>query len=190
MAQFKASMPVVAKRTPAEGAATTFSDGLKVAKLMSVGLTPSQSNVKLYGDDGVAEEDNRTSSYAVALNTTHLPTEVAALIFGAEIKKGEDGKPTELIYREEDEAPEVAFGYIDVHKIDKQEKVRVVWLPRVKFALPAETSNTRGETTTFSTPSIPGTATKDDFSGEVKHEYYFDTAEAAITQLKTLAGIK
>ena len=56
--------------------------------------------------------------------------------------------------KEEDEAPEVAFGYIDVHKIDKQEKVRVVWLPRVKFALPSETSNTRGETTTFSTPSI------------------------------------
>ena len=190
MAQFKASMPVVAKRTPAEGAETTFSEGLKVAKLMSVSLTPTQSNVKLYGDDGVAEEDNRTASYAVALNTTYLPTAVAALIFGAEIKEGENDAPTELIYKEEDEAPEVAFGYIDVHKMDKKEKVRVVWLPRVKFAIPAETSNTKGETTAFSTPSISGTATKDEFSGEVKHEYYFDTAEAAITKLKTLAGIK
>ncbi len=190
MAQFKASMPVVAKRIPAEGAETTFSGGLKVAKLMSVGLTPTQSNVALYGDDGIAEEDNRASSYAVALNTTYLPTEVAALIFGAELKTGEDGKPTELIYKEEDEAPEVAFGYIDVHKMDKKEKTRVVWLPCVKFALPSETSNTRGETTTFSTPSISGTAKRDAFSGEIKHEYYFDTAEAAITKLKTLAGIE
>lgn len=188
MAQFKARMPVVAKRTE-EGEKVSFSTGLKVGKMISVGVTPSQSNVTLYGDDDIAEEDNSVTNAAVSLNTSHIPSKVSALIFGATHKEATDTTEEEVIYKDGDEAPYVGFGFVDGHKISGEKKFRVVWLPRVKFSLPAETSNTRGETTAFSTPSISGTAKVDPITGEWKHDYFYPTAAEAVAKLKELAGI-
>lgn len=190
MAQFIAKMPVIAKRKISdEGTKVTFEEGMILAKMMSCTVTPTQNKVEVYGDDDVAEQDNSVTGAAVALNTTYLPTEPAAYMFGSEYKKATETEPEQLISKDSDEAPEVAYGYIDGHKQDGKKKFRVRIIPRVVFNQPAETSNTKGNTVTFTTPSISGTAKVDPVTGEWKHDYFFDSAKAAVDFLKTTMGI-
>lgn len=190
MAQFIAKMPVIAKRKLSEdGATVTFEEGMILAKMMSCAVTPTQNKVEVFGDDDVAEQDNSVTGAGVTLNTTYLPTKPAAFMFGSEYKEKTETEPEQLISKDSDEAPEVAYGYIDGHKQDGKKKFRVRILPRVVFNQPAETSNTKGNTVAFSTPSLRGTAKVDPVTGEWKHDYFFDTAKEAITYLKKITGI-
>ncbi len=190
MAQFIAKMPVIAKRKISEdGTKVTFEEGMILAKMMSCTVTPTQSNVEVYGDDAVAEKDNSVTGAGVTLNTTYLPTKPAAYMFGSEYKEKTETEPEQIISKDSDEAPEVAYGYIDGHKQDGKKKFRVRILPCVIFNQPAETSNTKGNTVAFTTPSLSGTAKVDSVTGEWKHDYFFDSAKDAIEFLKTITGI-
>ena len=190
MAQFIAKMPVIAKRKISDdGATVTFEEGMILAKMMSCVVTPTQSKVEVYGDDDVAEQDNSVTGAGITLNTTYLPTEPAAYMFGSEYKEATETEPEQLISKDSDEAPEVAYGYIDGHKQDGKKRFRVRILPCVVFNQPAETSNTKGNTVAFSTPSLSGTAKVDPITGEWKHDYFFDSAKAAIDYLKKITGI-
>lgn len=190
MAQFSAKMPVVAKRKISEdGTKVTFEEGMILAKMMSCTVTPTQNKVEVYGDDDVAEKDNSVSGAAVTLNTTYLPTKAAAFIFGSEYKEKTGEEPEQMISKDSDDAPEVAYGYIDGHKFDGKKKFRVRIIPCVVFNQPAETSNTKGNTVAFSTPSVSGNAKTDTVTGEWKHDYFFDTAKEAVDHLKKIMGI-
>ena len=190
MAQFIAKMPVIAKRKISEdGTTVTFEEGMILAKMMSCTVTPTQSNVEVYGDDAVAEKDNSVTGAGVTLNTTYLPTKPAAYMFGSEYKEKTETEPEQIISKDSDEAPEVAYGYIDGHKQDGKKRFRVRVIPCIVFNQPAETSNTKGNTVAFTTPSISGTAKVDPVTSEWKHDYFFDTAKEAIDFLKTTMGI-
>lgn len=190
MAQFIAKMPVIAKRKLSkDGTTVTFEEGMILAKMMSCTVTPTQNKVEVYGDDDVAEQDNSVTGAGVTLNTTYLPTKPAAYMFGSEYKEATETDPEQLISKDSDEAPEVAYGYIDGHKQDGKKKFRVRIIPRVVFNQPAETSNTKGNTVTFSTPSISGNAKVDPVTGEWKHDYFFATVKEAIDYLKNITGI-
>ncbi|MBR2867861.1 MAG: hypothetical protein IKB88_02185 [Clostridia bacterium] len=191
MAQFVAKLPIIAKRKISEnGTTVTFEEGMILAKMISCTVTPTQSKVELYGDDDVAEQDNSVTGAGITLNTTHLPTKPAAFMFGSEYKEATEKDPEQIISKDSDEAPEVAYGYIDGHKQNGKKKFRVRILPCVIFNQPAETSNTKGNTVAFTTPSLSGTAKVDPVTSEWKHDYFFDTAIAAIDFLKSTMGIQ
>ncbi len=188
MAQISARMPIICKRTVTEEGKVAFSGGVAIGKMITTTVTPAQNNVKLYGDDAVAEKDNGVTSAAITLNTTHIPSKAAPLMFGAKYIEKTDTEPEQVIFKDGDEGEVLGYAYIDGHKENSKNKFRVVLIPYVTFTLPAETSNTKGETVAFTTPSVSGTAEIDPVTGEWRHYYYFDTAAAAIEFIKELTG--
>lgn len=186
MANYRARMPMAAKRTVSEGVAT-YSGGLAIGKLIQVGSTPTVADVKLYGDDVVAESVVAFTSSAITLSTTTIPTQVAKLIFNADVT----GTPGAEEIKWSDKNPDyVGFGFITTEMVDNVDKIKVTWFPKVKFALPTETYDTKGESVTFGTPSLTATAYMDETINEWKHEYYVASAEAAVEKLKTLCGVE
>lgn len=182
MANYKARMPMIAKRSDAG----VYSGGLAVGKLIQVGITPAVADVKLYGDDVVAESVVSFTNAAVTLSITTVPVDAAVAMFNV-TKNGNAG--TEDIKWADNNPEYVGFGFITTEMVDNADKVKVTWLPKVKFALPTETYDTKGESVTFGTPALTATAYKDDVTNEWKHDYYCATADAAVTKLKELCGI-
>ena len=177
MAKISAKLPIVASRTT-----SGFSDGVAVGRLIKVSTAPTQNSKKLYADDALAEEANDTSSVAITLNTDTVPMAVAAKIFGATYAAATTTSPASVEYSSDDVAPFVAFGFVngEINKNVKSYKVRVY--NKVKFSLPSEEFDTKGETITFGTPTINGTAYPDD-NGKAWKDYEFDSASAAASFL-------
>lgn len=80
-----------------------------------------------------------------------------------------------------------AFGYIEKKVIRGQKKYVVRWIRRVVFTPPSESAVTKGESVSFTTPSIIGTAVREgktwrDSSG-------FESLSEAKSYLKRKAGI-
>lgn len=182
MANYKARMPMIATRSESG----THSGGIAVGKLIQVGITPSVADVKLYGDDVVAESVVSFTNAAITLSITTVPVDAAEMMFNI-TKSGNTG--TEELKWADNNPDYVGFGFITTEMVDNEDKVKVTWLPKVKFALPTETYDTKGESVTFGTPSLTATAYMDDVAKEWKHDYYCASAEDAVTKLKTLCGI-
>ena len=68
------------------------------------------------------------------------------------------------------------------------EKFRAVWLNKMMYSEPDESLETKGEKTSFTTPSIEGKIMKDK-KGRIKVETIVDTEAEAIAWLKKKAGI-
>lgn len=189
MANYKASMPVVATRTETTSA-VSFSGGKAIGKMIQVQITPSITEVKLYGDDVVAESVRSFGNAAITLSTTTVPTDVATMIYGGVTRAAATESTPETITYTDGANPYVGFGFITVELVDNSEKYKVVWLPKTQFSLPSESYSTKGESITFGTPSLTASAVEDPLDGKKwKYEYIFTSAADAITKLKALAGI-
>lgn len=181
MAKISAKLPIIASITTS-GA---YDDGMAVGRLIQVTAAPTQNSTKLYADDGLAEEANDTSSVAITLNTDTVPMTVAEKIFGCKYTAASGTTPATLEYTNEDIAPFVGFGFVSGELVKNVKTYKVTVYNKVKFALPQTQYDTKGETITFGTPTINGTAYPDD-AGTIFKEAAFTSASAAATYL---AGI-
>lgn len=193
MAQIEAHLPMVATRTPVASSVPTYSQATAMGKLISVTMTPNSGAVDLYGDDEIAESVTTPTQETISLNATTLPIAAAEVALGvtATTDTSQTGLTIKNIKYSDEQAPFVGFGFIDVEIVDNVKAYIVNFYPRCKFQRPARTSNTRGQTVQFSTPTIAGTAYYDDEYGCLKDEYTYTgtgAAAAAITKLKTLCG--
>ena len=127
----------------------TYAGPKPLAQAITAELSVELAEAILYADDGASEIVKEFKSGTLSLGIDDLGADVAADLVGARLDKNKV-----LISTSEDGAGSVAVGF-RARKADGTFKY--FWLYRVKFAVPATSLATKGDSITFSTPTIEGT---------------------------------
>ena len=153
----------------------TYGTPVQLAKAISAELSVELNEAILYADDGQAESVKEFKSGTLSLNIDDLGHANAALLLGAEVD--ENGV---LISRGEDNPTYVAVGF---RARKANGKYRYFWLYRVQFAVPGTSLATKGDSITFSTPTIEGTIfQRKKVDGRSKHPWYAEVTEDGTNQ--------
>ncbi|MEW6864510.1 major tail protein [Trueperella pyogenes] len=153
----------------------TYETPTRLAKAISAELSVEVAEAILYADDGPAEVVKEFQSGTLTLGVDDLTPTVAAALVGAVVDKNKV-----LVSASEDGGAPVAIGF-RARKADGT--YRYFWLYKVRFAVPAASLNTKGDSIEFATPSIEGTIlrrTKPDASG--KHPWKAEATEGDATK--------
>ena len=127
----------------------TYATPVQLAKAMTADLSVELAEATLYADDGAAEIVKEFKSGTLSLGVDDLGGSVASDLTGSTID--ENGV---VISAAEDGGTPVAVGF---RAKKANGKYRYFWLYRVKFGIPATALATKGDSITFSTPTIEGT---------------------------------
>ena len=138
-----------AKITEAENGEETYGKPSQLAKAMSADLSVELAEATLYADDGAAEIVKEFKSGKLTLGIDDIGATVASDLSGATI----DANGV-IVSTSEDGGTPVAVGF---RAKKANGKYRYFWLYRVKFGIPAANMATKGDSITFSTPTIEGT---------------------------------
>ena len=153
----------------------TYGTPVQLAKAISAELSVELNEAILYADDGQAESVKESKSRPLSLNIDDLGHANAALLLGAEVD--ENGV---LISRGEDNPTYVAVGF---RARKANGKYRYFWLYRVQFAVPGTSLATKGDSITFSTPTIEGTIfQRKKVDGRSKHPWKAEVTEDGTNQ--------
>ena len=153
----------------------TYGTPVQLAKAISAELSVELNEAILYADDGQAESVKEFKSGTLSLNVDDLGHANAALLLGAEVD--ENGV---LISRGEDNPTYVAVGF---RARKANGKYRYFWLYRVQFAVPGTSLATKGDSITFSTPTIEGTIfQRKKVDGRSKHPWKAEVTEDGTNQ--------
>ena len=138
-----------AKITEDEAGEETYASPVQLAKAISADLSVELAEATLYADDGAAEIVKEFKSGTLSLGIDDIGATVAADLTGAQV----DSKGV-IISTSEDGGAPVAIGF---RAKKANGKYKYYWLYRVKFGIPATNLATKGDSITFSTPTIEGT---------------------------------
>ncbi len=177
MAYFGLRYPVIAKYDRSSG---TYSDGFVCGKAVSLEVTPNYSEGSLYGDDEQAEYEKAFTNANVTLGTTTLPAEAAETVFGHDV----DAITGEVTKKTTDEANYVGVGVVVDETVNGTKKYFAYIITCAQFSESAESFQTKGDSITFTNPSIAGLAIGDKNSAwQIKQP--FDDAASALAYIKT-----
>lgn len=138
-----------AKITEGENGEETYEAPVQLAKAMSADLSVELAEATLYADDGASEVVKEFKSGTLSLGIDDIGAEVASDLTGATIDQNKV-----LVSASEDGGSPVAVGF---RAKKSNGKYRYFWLYRVIFGIPATNLATKGDSITFSTPTIEGT---------------------------------
>lgn len=143
-----------AQITVGENGKETYGTPVRMAKAISAELSVEVAEAILYADDGADEVVKEFVSGELTLNVNDLlPTDLAALL-------GQTQDDDSVLYASDtDEAPYVAIGF---RARKAGGKYKYIWLYKVKFAIPDESYQTKGDSIEFTTPEIVGQFIKRD----------------------------
>ena len=127
----------------------TYAAPVSLAKAMQADLSIELAEATLYADDGPAEVVKEFKSGTLSLGIDDIGKTTAEDLTGAKID--DNGV---VIAASEDGGDPVAIGF---RAKKSNGKYRYFWLYRVKFGIPATNLTTKGDSITFSTPTIEGT---------------------------------
>ncbi|WMJ87792.1 major tail protein [Anaerocolumna sp. MB42-C2] len=148
----------------------TYGTPKVLAKAISAELSVELVEAILYADDGAAEVVKDFNNGTLSLGIDDIGTSVASDLTGAT----EDDNGVLISASESTGAP-VAVGF---RAKKANGKYRYFWLYRVKFGLPATNLQTKGESITFSTPTIEGTVMRrNKLDGNGKHPWKAEVTE-------------
>ena len=162
------------KITEAVDGTETYSAPISLAKAMKADLSVELAEATLYADDGPAEVVKEFKSGTLSLGIDDIGKTTAEDLTGAQID--DNGV---VIAASEDGGDPVAIGF---RAKKSNGKYRYFWLYRVKFGIPATNLATKGDSITFSTPTIEGTIlrrNKADAGG--KHPWKAEALEGDVT---------
>lgn len=137
------------KITEDENGNETYGTPTIFAKAISADLSIELNEATLYADDGQAEVVKEFKGGTISLGIDDIGHDVAAELIGATIDKN-----GVLISGSEDSAKPVAIGF---RAKKSNGKYKYYWLYRVLFGIPATNLATKGDSISFSTPTIEGT---------------------------------
>jgi phi13 family phage major tail protein len=141
-----------------------------LAKAINADLSVELTEAILYADDGAAEVVKDFNSGTLTLGVDDIGASVAADLTGA--TTDDNGV---LISASENSGSAVAVGF---RALKPNGLYRYFWLYRVKFGLPATNLQTKGESITFSTPTIEGTVMRrNKLDGNGKHPWKAEVTE-------------
>ena len=159
-----------AKITEDENGDETYATPKLLAKAISADLSVELNEATLYADDGVAELVKEFKGGTLSLGIDDIGADVAADLTGATVDSNKV-----LVSGGEDSGSSLAVGF-RAKRADG--KYKYYWLYRVKFGIPATNLATKGDSITFSTPTIEGTImrrNRPDFEG--KHPWKAEVTE-------------
>lgn len=159
-----------AKITEDESGEETYGTPTSLAKAMTVDLSVELAEATLYADDGAAEVVKEFKSGTLTLGIDDIGVQAAQDLTGAKIDTNKV-----LISTSEDGGAPVAIGF---RAKKANGKYRYFWLYKVKFGIPATNLTTKGESITFSTPTIEGTVMRrNKLDGQNKHPWKAEVSE-------------
>ena len=142
----------------------------QLAKAISAELSVELAEATLYADDGAAEIVKEFKNGTISLGVDDIGSTTAAALTGVTVDKN-----NVVVSNSEDVGDPVAVGF---RAKKSNGKYKYYWLYRVKFGIPATNLATKGDSITFSTPTIEGTVlrrNKPDTSG--KHPWKAEVTE-------------
>lgn len=159
-----------AKITEDESGNETYATPVQLAKAMSAELSVELAEATLYADDGAAEIVKEFKSGTLSLGVDDIGATAASDLTGATID--ENGV---VVSTSEDGGTPVAVGF---RAKKSNGKYKYYWLYRVKFGIPATNLATKGDSITFSTPTIEGTILRrNKVDGKGKHPWKAEATE-------------
>ena len=159
-----------AKITEDKDGNETYETPTPLAKAMTADLSVELAEATLYADDGAAEIVKEFKSGTLSLGIDDLGATIASDLTGATIDS--DGV---IISTQEDGGAPVAVGF---RAKKASGKYKYYWLYRVKFGIPATNLATKGDSITFSTPTIEGTILRrNKVDGANKHPWKAEATE-------------
>ena len=142
----------------------------QLAKAISAELSVELAEATLYADDGAAEIVKEFKNGTISLGVDDIGSTTAAALTGVTVDKN-----NVMVSNSEAGGDPVAVGF---RAKKSNGKYKYYWLYRVKFGIPATNLATKGDSITFSTPTIEGTVlrrNKPDTSG--KHPWKAEVTE-------------
>ena len=170
----------VATVNPTDGS-ISYGTVKKPGKAVSFSFEPTNSDAKLYADDGLAETDNRVTGGTCTMGIDRYDAETMAQILGHTYSS----ETQEVVSNVNDVAPYVGVGRVVRIMVDGTQKFRATFLAQCKFAEPTASDNTMGETVEFSTYELPGTMVIP-ANGNWRKEKVFTSQTDAINYLEGL----
>ena len=151
----------------------TYATPVQMAKAMTADLSVELAEATLYADDGASEIVKEFKAGTLSLGVDDLGGSVASDLTGAVIDNN-----GVVISTAEDGGTPVAVGF---RAKKSNGKYRYFWLYRVKFGIPATALATKGDSITFSTPTIEGTIMRrNKVDGKGKHPWKAEVTEGDV----------
>lgn len=148
----------------------TYETPEPLAKAITAELSVELAEATLYADDGAAEIIKEFKNGTLSLGIDDIGVAIASDLTGANIDDN-----NVLISTSEDGGDPVAIGF---RAKKANGKYRYFWLYRVKFGIPATNLTTKGDSITFSTPTIEGTVLRrNKLDGQGKHPWKAEVNE-------------
>ena len=158
------------KITEAANGDETYATPVQLAKAISADLSVELAEATLYADDGAAEIVKEFKSGTLSLGVDDIGASVASDLTGATIDDNHV-----VISGSEDGGDPVAIGF---RAKKAHGRYKYYWLYRVKFGVPATNLATKGDSITFSTPTIEGTILRrNKLDGNGKHPWKAEVTE-------------
>ena len=159
-----------AKITEDKDGNETYAEPKSLAKAMTADLSVEMAEATLYADDGAAEIVKEFKNGTLSLGVDDVGASVASDLTGATI----DANGV-VVSTSEDGGDPVAVGF---RAKKSNGKYKYYWLYRVKFGIPATNLATKGDSITFSTPTIEGTILRrNKVDGNGKHPWKAEVTE-------------
>jgi phi13 family phage major tail protein len=159
-----------AKITEDQNGIETYGTPKVLAKAMTADLSIELIEAILYADDGASEVIKEFKSGALSLGIDDIGSLVAQDLTGCKIDSN-----NVVVSRSEDGGSPVAIGF---RAKKASGKYRYFWLYRVIFSVPATSLATKGDSITFSSPTIEGTVfRRNKLDGENKHPWKAEVTE-------------
>ncbi len=150
MPNFGLSHPWIAKLNTQTG---QYSDAFRCGKAVNTTVTPNYGQGSMYADDQQTEEVTEFKNAGVDLGVDTLPIKAGEVMFGHTVS--EDGEETSNV---SDSGAYVGYGFTTTEMTNGIKKYRACLLKKVKFTEGAESYTTKGDSITFSNPTLSGTA--------------------------------
>jgi hypothetical protein len=163
MAKIGLKYPVAAEITAEPtGELPTYGEGFVIGKAISANKNITSNDNPLYGDDAIAENDTSFSEGTIELGVTDFGTskadtlEIQAKLLGHTVVTEGTGETAVKVIRKKasDNAPTLGFGYYKTKKLNNVNMYEATWLYKIKFQLPSETNNTKGQNIEWQTATI------------------------------------
>ena len=164
----------------------TWRAGSVLNRAITVDLSVNLNDVNLYADNRIAESIKEFSNGAITLNGDDVSPENISRILGHEVRR--EGTKTIIIARGGDNGGYFGVGFFADRLKDNVKSYRALWIHKVKFGIPNENFQTKGDSITFQTKTIAGTFLTDVLDAW-KTESIFETEREAIDWLNVMAKI-
>ena len=159
-----------ARITEDESGDESYGSPIPLAKAMKADLSVELAEATLYADDGLAEVVKEFKEGKLSLGVSDIGVAAAEALTGATLDDNHI-----VISSSEDGGAPVAVGF---RAKKSNGKYRYFWLYRVIFGIPATNLTTKGDSISFSTPTIEGTVIRrNKLDGQGKHPWKAEANE-------------